>query len=76
MKPHFSEPEAPALYNERLERFDRLWRHGQIGEATYLRSLFIDGIPPDEARQRLHMLKMEKRIRQDEANMRLALLKR
>ncbi len=59
MKPHFSDSEAPALYNERMERFDRLWRHGQIGDATYLRSLYIDGIPPDEAKQRLHMLKME-----------------
>ncbi len=59
MKPHFSEPEAPALYNERLERFDRLWRHGQIGEATYLRSLFIDGVAADEANMRLTLLKME-----------------
>ena len=58
MKPHFSEPdEAPALYNERLIRFDVLFLKGQIGESTFLRSLMIDGIPPDEARQRLHMLK-------------------
>jgi hypothetical protein len=60
MKPHFSEPETHADYNERLERFDRLWRHRQITDATYLRSLFIDGVDASEARSRLAMLKMER----------------
>lgn len=39
---------------------DQHWRRGEIGDATYLRSLFISGIMPDEARSRLALLKMEK----------------
>lgn len=45
----------------RLRRFDRLLEEGAIGEATYLRSLFIDGILPDEAKSRLSLLKMRER---------------
>lgn len=61
MKPHFSDPEAPAIYNARLERFDTLWRHRQITDATYLRSLFIDGVDAGDATSRLNLLKMERR---------------
>ena len=57
MKPHFSDPEH--LSEERLARFDRLWRDRQIGDSTYLRSLFIDGIAADVATSRLNCLKME-----------------
>lgn len=56
-----AEPEKPAMLDERANRFDRLWRAGQIGDATYLRSLFIDGVLPDVANSRLNCLKMERR---------------
>lgn len=42
----------------RLHRLDALWLSGQIGDATYLRSLFIDGLLPDEANSRLACLRM------------------
>jgi len=61
MKPAFSDPEAFRIYDERLERFDRLWRTRQIGDATYLRSLFIDGVDTGDAASRLNMLKGERR---------------
>lgn len=61
MKPAFSDPEAPTIYNERLERFDRLWRNRQIGDATYLRSLFIDGVDTADAVSRLDMLKRDRK---------------
>ena len=60
MKPHFSDQERSALMAERLIRFDMLFLRGQIGEATYLRSLMIDGISPSEARDRLSILKMDR----------------
>ena len=41
-------------------RFDRLWRKGQIGDSTYLRSLVIAGVAPHEAAARLTLLKGEK----------------
>lgn len=57
------EPERPALYDARKRRLDRLWLNGEIGNATYLRSLFVlDGITytPDVANSELAMLRMEK----------------
>ena len=60
--PTISEPRWPALA-ERAARFDRLLTEGAIGEATYLRSLFIDGWLPDEARTRLKLLKMSQQWR-------------
>jgi hypothetical protein len=53
------DPERSAMLAWRLIRFDQLWLTGQIGDATYLRSLFIDGVLPNEARSRLNCLKME-----------------
>lgn len=53
------DPERAQLLNDRALRFDLLWRAGQIGDATYLRSLFIDGMLPDEANSRLNCLKMD-----------------
>lgn len=60
MIPH-SDPERASLLADRAIRFDLLWRAGEIGDSTYLRSLMIDGLLPDEARSRLNCLKMEKR---------------
>lgn len=56
----FSEAEKPKLLDMQKLRMDQLWRKKQIGDATYLRSLFIMGKLPDEARSYLNMLKMEK----------------
>lgn len=54
------ESERTAILDARSRRFDALYLRGVIGESTYLRSLFIDGMLPDEARSRLACLKMEK----------------
>ena len=56
-----SDPERPALLDMQKLRMDQLWRKGQIGNSTYLRSLFIMGWLPDEANTELNLLKMEKR---------------
>lgn len=56
----YTEPERQRLISDRALRFDILWRAGQIGDNTYLRSLLIDGMPIDEARGRLGLLKMDK----------------
>ena len=55
------DPEYQANLELRHHRFDQLFRAGTIGESTYLRSLFIDGMLPDEANTRLSLLKMEMR---------------
>ena len=59
-KPAYSDPEAFKIYEVRMDRFDRLWRARQIGDATYLRSLFIDGMDTADAVSRLNMLKRER----------------
>jgi hypothetical protein len=40
---------------------DQCWRKGEIGDATYLRSLFIAGYLPDEANTELNLLKLERK---------------
>ena len=59
MIPYMSEREA--LKELSLRRLDRLWLDRQILDNTYLRSLFIAGLLPDEANSRLNMLRMEKK---------------
>ncbi len=56
MIPHH-DPEREALKELQLRRFDRLWRDGAILDNTYLRSLFIAGLLPDEAVSRLNCLR-------------------
>jgi hypothetical protein len=56
---HFSDPERPAHNTYAKMRFDQLWRKRQIGDPTYLRSLFLIGYLPDEANTELSLLKME-----------------
>jgi hypothetical protein len=56
MKPHFSEPEAREILADQKGRMDHLWLSGQIGTSTYLRSLFIQGIAPDDANRALKEL--------------------
>ena len=60
MQPHFSDAERPALFDMQKLRLDQCWRRGEIGDATYLRSLFIMGYPPREAGTELNLLKMER----------------
>ncbi len=61
MKPHFSDAERPALNDMAKLRMDQCWRRGEIGDSTYLRSLFIMGFLPDVANSELNLLKMESR---------------
>lgn len=56
---HFSDPERPADIDMKKLRMDQHWRKREIGDCTYLRSLFIMGYLPDEARTELKLLKME-----------------
>ena len=53
------DPERTALLDARSRRMDALWRRGVIGDSTYLRSLFIDGVDAADARSRLACLKMD-----------------
>jgi len=57
----FSEPERPTLNDMAKLRMDQCWRRGEIGDSTYLRSLFIMGFLPDAANNELNLLKMESR---------------
>lgn len=41
-------------------RMDQCWRKKEIGDATYLRSLFIHGYSPAEAVTELNLLKLER----------------
>ena len=61
MKPHFSDAERPDLNDMAKLRMDQCWRKGEIGDSTYLRSLFIVGFLPDMANSELNLLKMENR---------------
>lgn len=61
MPVYCADPERPRLNDMNKLRMDQLWRQGQILDNTYLRSLFIMGYLPDEARTELALLKMEKR---------------
>lgn len=58
---HYSDPEARAMLEHRKRQRDLEFLRGQIGEATYLRSLMIDGMLPDEARTELNLLRMVKK---------------
>ncbi len=57
----FFEPEKPALLEHQKRKMDQYWRRKMVGDATYLRSLFIIGYLPDEANTELNLLKLEKR---------------
>ena len=61
MLPHFSDPERSAALDMQKLRIDQYWRKGEIGDATYLRSLFVTGYLPDEANTELNLLKLERK---------------
>jgi hypothetical protein len=54
------EPERPQMVDMEKLRMDQLWRKGQIGDLTFLRSLHIMGYTPAEAITELNLLKMER----------------
>lgn len=54
---HFSEPEARALLTARAHARELEFLAGQIGEATFLRSLLIYGVPLEDAKRTLNDLK-------------------
>ena len=56
-----SEPERPALTDMQKLRMDQCWRKGEIGDATYLRSLFIMGYSSTDAVTELNLLKLERK---------------
>ena len=61
MQPHFSDSEKSQHLDMQKLRIDQCWRKGEIGDATYLRSLFLMGHLPAVANTELNLLKMEKR---------------
>lgn len=61
MIPSRQDPECPALLDMQKLRLDQCWRKKEIGNLTYLRSLFIMGYSPTNANVELNMLRMEKR---------------
>ena len=56
-----ADPERSQLLDMKKLRMDQLWRKGQLGDQTYLRSLFIMGYLPKDANVELNLLKMEKK---------------
>ena len=60
MKPHFSDPEARQILEQRKRQRDDEWLKGQVGEATYLRGLMILGYLPADAQVELNLLRMQK----------------
>ena len=59
MIPH-SDPERPQVLDMAKLRMDQCWRKREIGDSTYLRSLFIMGYLPAEANTELNLLRMER----------------
>jgi hypothetical protein len=55
----FTDPERRQQLDMKKLRMDQCWRRREIGDPTYLRSLFIMGYLPDEANTELNLLKME-----------------
>ena len=55
-----ADPERPQLLDMAKLRLDQCWRKREIGDATFLRSLFIMGYLPDVAASELNLLKMER----------------
>ena len=54
-----SDPERSQLLDMAKLRMDQHWRKREIGDSTYLRSLFIMGYLPAEANTELNLLRLE-----------------
>lgn len=59
MQPHFSDSEKPALLDMQKLRMDQCWRRGEVGDVTYLRTLFLQGYAPHDAQTELNLLRLE-----------------
>ena len=55
-----ADPERSQLLDMQKLGLDQRWRKGEIGDSTYLRSLFIMGYVPRDANTELNLLKLEK----------------
>ncbi len=56
----YHDSEVPSRLDMQKLRMDQCWRKREIGDLTYLRSLFIIGYLPDEANTELNLLKLER----------------
>lgn len=56
----YQEPERPAMLDMKKLRMDHAWVKNQIGDVTYLRSLFFLGYSSNDAIVELNLLKLEK----------------
>ena len=54
------DPERPTMLDMQKLRLDQHWRKREIGDQTYLRSLFIMGYVPADANIELNLLRMER----------------
>jgi hypothetical protein len=55
----YVDPERRHEIDMKKLRMDQHWRKKEIGDSTYIRSLFIMGYLPDEANTELNLLKLE-----------------
>lgn len=60
MIPSRQDPERPALLDMQKLWLDQCWRKKEIGDMTYLRSLFIMDYSPADANIELNLLRMER----------------
>lgn len=59
MTPHFSDPERPKILDMQKLALDQCWRKGQVGDVTYIRTLFSMGYVPRDAQTELNLLRLE-----------------
>lgn len=55
----FSDPERPKILDMQKLALDQCWRKGQVGDVTYLRTLFLIGYAPRDAQTELNLLRLE-----------------
>lgn len=54
------DPERPALLDMQKLRLDQCWRKREIGNSTYLRSLYFIGYSAADANTELNLLRLER----------------
>jgi hypothetical protein len=67
------DPEFPALHQDATWRLDKEFLAGTIGESTYLRSLLLLGVKPDDAAQALRELNSTIRVSYEERRLQASL---
>lgn len=55
----FSDPERPKILDMQKLALDQCWRKGQVGDVTYIRTLFSMGYAPHDAQTELNLLRLE-----------------